>query len=113
MLFVVDRFCVVQSHAEGRRDAPDTAAQEGLVPFVQRCFILHASKLLGLAVFWAAMQQPGAIGWLLTCNAPAAHALLQAAPAKCHADVHAPLYVSNLLGLLLSALYKQQHHSCC
>ena len=38
------------------------------MPFLKRAFILHASKLLGLAVFWAAMRQPGAIGWLLTCK---------------------------------------------
>ncbi len=46
--------------------ATDLSAQEGLVPLLKRLFILHSSKLMALAVFWAAMQQPGAIGWLLT-----------------------------------------------
>lgn len=57
-----------QAQREGNSPATDSAAQEGIIPFLKRAFILHASKLLGLAVFWAAMRQPGAIGWLLTCK---------------------------------------------
>lgn len=58
----------MQAHENRSTGATDLSAQEGLVPLLKRLFILHSSKLMALAVFWAAMQQPGAIGWLLTCK---------------------------------------------
>jgi hypothetical protein len=41
-------------------------AQRGIFALVARFFILHASKLVALMLFWAAMQRPGGFGWLLT-----------------------------------------------
>jgi hypothetical protein len=32
---------------------------------LKRLLILHSSKLVALAVFWAAIQSPGALGWAL------------------------------------------------
>ena len=62
-------FCAcMQAHEHRSTGASSLSAQEGLVPLLKRLFILHSSKLMALAVFWAAMQQPGAIGWLLTCK---------------------------------------------
>ena len=58
----------MQAHENRSTGAASLSAQEGLVPLLKRLFILHSSKLMALAVFWAAMQQPGAIGWLLTCK---------------------------------------------
>ena len=58
----------LQAHEHRSTGAGSLSAQEGLPPLLKRLFILHSSKLMALAVFWAAMQQPGAIGWLLTCE---------------------------------------------
>lgn len=58
----------LQAHEDRSTGATGLSAQEGLAPLLKRLFILHSSKLMALAVFWAAMQQPGAIGWLLTCK---------------------------------------------
>lgn len=40
-------------------------AQRGVLALAERFLILHASKAVALMMFWAAMAQPGAIGWLL------------------------------------------------
>ena len=40
-------------------------SQRGMLPLLKRFLILHSSKLLALAAFAAAMQQPGAIGSIL------------------------------------------------
>ena len=58
----------MQAHEDRSTGATGLSAQEGLAPLLKRLFILHSSKLMALAVFWAVMQQPGAIGWLLTCK---------------------------------------------
>lgn len=58
----------MQAHEERCAGAAGLSALEGLAALLKRLFILHSSKLMALAVFWAAMQQPGAIGWLLTCK---------------------------------------------
>ena len=58
----------LQTHEHRSTGAGSLSAQEGLPALLKRLFILHSSKLMALAVFWAAMQQPGAIGWLLTCE---------------------------------------------
>lgn len=42
-------------------------AQRGACALVQRAIILHGGKLVALAAFGAAMQAPGALGWVLTC----------------------------------------------
>ena len=63
-----DMLCNVQAHAESGPQPEGVGAQEGLVPLLKRLLILHSSKLMAVAVFWAAMQQPGAIGWFLTCE---------------------------------------------
>ena len=42
-------------------------AQRGACALVQRAIILHGSKLVALAAFGAAMQAPGACGWILIC----------------------------------------------
>jgi len=47
------------------RRARDLQAQRGLLALAERFLILHASKIVALMMFWAAMAQPGAIGWLL------------------------------------------------
>ncbi len=47
------------------RRARDLQAQRGLLALSERFLILHASKIVALMMFWAAMAQPGAIGWLL------------------------------------------------
>ena len=39
--------------------------QRGFLALMERFLILHASKIVALMMFWAAMAQPGAIGWLL------------------------------------------------
>ena len=52
------------------------AQQASLGSLLQRLLILHSTKLMALAVFFAAMQQPGAIGWLLTGD-PCRDMLLQ------------------------------------
>ena len=52
--------------------------QRGFLALTERFLILHASKIVALMMFWAAMAQPGAIGWLLlgmTACSPA-HRLL-------------------------------------
>lgn len=43
----------------------DLQAQRGVLALAERFLILHASKAVALMMFWAAMAQPGAIGWLL------------------------------------------------
>ena len=40
-------------------------SQRGMLPLLRRFLILHSSKLLAVAAFAAAMQQPGAIGSIL------------------------------------------------
>lgn len=40
-------------------------SQRGMLPLLKRFLILHSSKLLAVAAFAAAMQQPGAIGSIL------------------------------------------------
>ena len=40
-------------------------SQHGILPLLKRVIILHSSKLVVLAVFAAAMQGHGAVGWLL------------------------------------------------
>ncbi len=47
------------------RRVRDLQAQRGMLALAERFLILHASKLVALMMFWAAMAQPGAIGWLL------------------------------------------------
>ena len=42
-------------------------AQRGACALFQRAIILHGGKLVALAAFGAAMQAPGALGWVLTC----------------------------------------------
>lgn len=44
--------------------------EHGALPFCRRLIILHCSKLVGLAVFAAAMQGQDAIGWLFVGNLP-------------------------------------------
>ena len=41
-------------------------AQRGACAHIQRAIILHGGKLVALAAFGAAMQAPGALGWILT-----------------------------------------------
>ena len=48
--------------AEARR----LAKQRGLAALVKRFFVLHGGKVVAFTVWWAAIQRPGAIGWLLT-----------------------------------------------
>jgi hypothetical protein len=50
---------VDQEEYEQRR----LAKQWGVGAFVKRCLILHASKLVVLVAFAAAMQDPSALGW--------------------------------------------------
>ena len=71
--------------------------QRGFLALTERFLILHASKIVALMMFWAAMAQPGAIGWLLLGMAPLppAHYLLplkaaDPATACCH-DVNLSL----------------------
>lgn len=40
-------------------------SQHGLFPLLKRVIILHCSKLVVLAIFAAAMQMHGALGWIL------------------------------------------------
>lgn len=54
------------SSAEQERRKLQT--QRGMLALISRFFILHASKLVQLMLFWAAMQLPGAFGWLLICE---------------------------------------------
>lgn len=65
----------LQAHEERSSETTRLADQEGLGPLLKRMFILHSSKLMAWAVFWAAMQQPGALGWLLTCEPSASFAV--------------------------------------
>ena len=58
----------MQAHVEGNTDTDALERQASFGCLLKRLFILHSSKLMALAVFWAAMQQPGAIGWLLICK---------------------------------------------
>jgi hypothetical protein len=53
-------------HEPAPTEADRLRAQRGLLPLAARFLILHSAKLVALAVFWAAMQLPGAIGWVLT-----------------------------------------------
>lgn len=41
-------------------------AERGCAALAKRAIILHGGKLVALAAFAAAMQAPGAVGWLLT-----------------------------------------------
>ena len=41
-------------------------AQQGVRAVVRRALILHSAKLVALALFCAAMQLPGLLGWALT-----------------------------------------------
>ena len=52
--------------------------QRGFLALMERFLILHASKIVALMIFWAAMAQPGAVGWLLLgmASSPPAHDLL-------------------------------------
>ena len=52
------------------RRARDLQAQRGMLALTERFLILHASKAVALMMFWAAMAQPGAIGWLLLGRKP-------------------------------------------
>ena len=73
-MYVIASICLLtcmfstQAHAEQGSHNYSLSSQEGVGPLLKRLFILHSSKLMAVAVFWAAMQQPGAIGWLLTCE---------------------------------------------
>ena len=40
-------------------------SQHGVIPLIKRVIVLHCNKLVVLAVFAAAMQGHGALGWLL------------------------------------------------
>ena len=42
------------------------AAQRGLGALLKRAVVLHGGKMVALSVWWAAIQRPGAVGWLLT-----------------------------------------------
>ncbi|KAL6770350.1 hypothetical protein ACKKBG_A34605 [Auxenochlorella protothecoides x Auxenochlorella symbiontica] len=53
-------------------------AQYGLLGFLKRLLILHASKLIVVACFAASMQLPGAIGALIICGVVAIPPLLWA-----------------------------------
>ena len=55
----------MQAHAESNTETEALEQQASFGSLLKRLFILHSSKLMALAVFWAAIQQPGAIGWLL------------------------------------------------
>ena len=67
----------LQAHAERREGRDDALAQQAsLGSLLQRLLILHSTKLMALAVFFAAMQLPGAIVWLLTGD-PCRDMLLQ------------------------------------
>lgn len=65
--------CVVVQ-AQHERDSLSSAEQErrklqaqrGICALATRFFILHASKIVTFMLFWAAMQQPGGFGWILT-----------------------------------------------
>lgn len=63
-----------QSAEDAARDA--LKAQCGNFALVRRLLILHSGKLVALAVFWAAMQFPGALGWLLVAGLVATAPLL-------------------------------------
>ena len=68
------------AHAQGQlerdvrdseeRQVRDLQAQRGVLALAERFLILHASKLVALMMFWAAMAQPGAIGGLLLGKEP-------------------------------------------
>ena len=47
-------------------EARRLANQRGSAALLKRFFVLHGGKVVALAVWWAAIQRPGAIGWLLT-----------------------------------------------
>lgn len=53
----------LSSAEQGRRKLQ---AQRGICALATRFFILHASKIVTFMLFWAAMQQPGGFGWILT-----------------------------------------------
>ena len=52
------------------RRVRELQAQRGAPALAERFLILHASKLVALMMFCAAMAQPGAIGWLLLGTKP-------------------------------------------
>jgi len=62
---------VVEQVAE-EEEAPEAlearrlASQRGSAALLKRFFVLHGGKVVAFAVWWAAIQRPGAIGWLLT-----------------------------------------------
>lgn len=49
---------------EGAVEARRLAQQTRLSAFVKRAVILHGGKLVALVAWWAAVQRPGAVGWL-------------------------------------------------
>ena len=51
-----------QNAAEARR----LENQRGSAALLKRFFVLHGGKVVAFTVWWAAIQRPGAIGWLLT-----------------------------------------------
>ena len=62
----------MQEQVAEARDTSDAtearrlAAQRGLLALIKRVFILHGGKIAALTVWWAAVQRPGVIGWILT-----------------------------------------------
>lgn len=62
--------CMAAPKQAQHRPEPSAAdrlrRQRGLLPLAARFLILHSAKLVALALFAAAMQLPGALGWALT-----------------------------------------------
>lgn len=70
-------WCQAQHERErlssAEQDQRNLQAQRGIFALVARFFILHASKVVALMLFWAAMQRPGGFGWLLTGEHTSSH----------------------------------------
>ena len=64
-----------EEEAPQAKEARRLANQRGLAALLKRFFVLHGGKVVAFAVWWAAIQRPGAIGWLLTGTL---HSLLSA-----------------------------------
>ncbi|GAB4823805.1 hypothetical protein N2152v2_010851 [Parachlorella kessleri] len=79
-------YCLGTLHSQLKHEARDPAvlqrkrmaAQFGLWALFKRFLVLHAFKLVSLSCFGAAMQTPGAFGWLLVAGAVAAAPVLGA-----------------------------------
>ena len=62
----------VVEQVAAEEEAPDAAEarrlanQRGAAALLKRFFVLHGGKVVAFTVWWAAIQRPGAIGWLLT-----------------------------------------------